>query len=285
MLTRSVISGFVPLILIWLWRYSPGKKEAFKNWAIMLLFVLMLTLPWIVRNSVLHGQFVFIESSFGFNFYLGYHPDSTGTFDTYIADDLITIIDDAERNRVGLRMGLAFIRKNPARVFYLAIRKLSYFWGLEKRGVIYFYSNNYFGHLPLWFLLLAFLLIVSPLAIVIPFSVVGVVFSEPSKETALILLLCFYYMAVHMLILAEPRFHLPLVPFLSILAAKGYTSLPAIRNSLEDPTIRRSAKAKLIWCLGIVALFFLNWAYELWSDMDKLKIIFSPMGNESYFPY
>jgi hypothetical protein len=284
-LTRSVVSGFLPLVLFWLWCYSPDKKEALKSWGIMLVCVLTLTVPWSIRNSLLHGQFMFIESSLGFNFYLGYHPDSTGTFDTKIADDLITIVDDAERHNVGLQKGLAFIRENPARVIYLAIRKLSYFWGLEKRGVIYFYSNNFFGPWPLWLLLPAFLLIVFPLIVIIPLSVVGVVFGKLSKEMVLILLLCFYYMAIHMLILAEPRFHLPLVPFLAILAAKGYASLPAIKAGLEDLAFRRSTKSKLILCLGVVALFLLNWAYDLWLDMDRLKIIFSPMGNESYFPY
>ncbi|MDH4208169.1 MAG: glycosyltransferase family 39 protein, partial [Anaerolineae bacterium] len=88
-LTRSVIAGFVVFILPRLWWYGGAGRVAIKRWVLVLLPIVALTLPWSIRNSLLYGRLAFVESSLGFNVYLGYHPAGTGTFDSPIAVEFL----------------------------------------------------------------------------------------------------------------------------------------------------------------------------------------------------
>lgn len=289
-LTRSVMSGFVLLILPWLWYYVSDKREALKNWGLVLLSVAVLTIPWSIRNSLLHGQFVFVESSLGFNFYLGYHPEGTGTFDSSIAVDFVERIGgfdapDLETEKLvhnlGMERGLGFIKKDPIRAIWLLLSKLSHFLRLDKRAALFFYSNNFLGELAPLILFLVLSVLCLPWVVVLLLSLIGMSSSDIARDKVLIYLLFFYFIGIHMLIMAEPRFHLVLVPFLIIFAVQGAMTLPQIR----DVAIRRDAGWRLICCLLVMALLVLNWVYELNADMDKLRLIFSAGGNMAGFTY
>jgi 4-amino-4-deoxy-L-arabinose transferase-like glycosyltransferase len=289
-LTRSVISGFVLLVLPWLWYYTSDKREALKSWGLILLSGAMLTVPWSIRNTLLYSQFVFVESSMGFNFYLGYHPDGTGTFDSPIAVDFVEGIGgfnapDLETEKLvhnlGMERGLAFIKEDPVRAVWLLVSKLSHFLRLDKKAALFFYSNNFLGELSSLILLLALLVLCVPWVVVLLLSVVGMSFSEITKDKVLIYLLFSYFIGIHTLIMAEPRFHLVLVPFLAIFAVQGARTLLQAR----DIAVRRDTKWRLMWCLLVIALLVLNWMYELNVDMDKLRLVFSPGGNMAGFTY
>ncbi|MDW7991593.1 MAG: glycosyltransferase family 39 protein [Anaerolineae bacterium] len=277
-LTRSVISLFALLAAGWALFSDPSRWTGMRNCLLVLAGILLLTLPWAARNTLLHGRPTFVESSLGYQMYLGYHPASTGTFNADIAADLLTIVDDAERNERGLRAVAEFIRADPARVPYLMVRKLGYFWGLEKRALVYFYSNNYFGPLPAWVLILALLLVSVPLALISLPAVVGLVFDRPRRPVTLVTLLLVGYILPHMLILAEDRFHLVLIPFLAVLAARGVAFL--FRRAPMD---RRGWKAGLAGAL-IASLLF-NWGAELHADWPKLARLLEPGGHTLGFPY
>ena len=289
-LTRSVISGFVVLLLTWLWYYIPKKRDALKNWGLILLPVAMLTVPWSVRNSLLLGQFALVESSLGFNLYLGYHPDGTGTFDSDIAVDFIEGIGGFDApglgteklaHNLGMEKGLAFIERDPARAAWLLVSKLSHFLRLDKRAVLFFYSNNLLGELPNSILLLLLLIVCLPWVAVLLLSVVGMCFSDLSTDKALIYLLCLYFIGIHVVIMSEPRFHLVLVPFLTIFAIQGARTLPRAREVIGQP----GARWRLALCAAALSLVVLNWVYELNIDMDKLRVMFSPGGNTARFTY
>lgn len=113
-LTRSVIFAFSLLAAGWASFPGHGRRMEWRNGLPVLAGVLLLTLPWAARNTRLHGRLTFVESALGYQMYLGYHPASTGTFDAAIASDLLTIVDDAERNEKGLQAVADFIRADPA---------------------------------------------------------------------------------------------------------------------------------------------------------------------------
>jgi hypothetical protein len=257
---------------------------------LVLLSVAVLTIPWSIRNSLLHGQFVFVESSLGFNFYLGYHPEGTGTFDSSIAVDFVERIGgfdapDLETEKLvhnlGMERGLGFIKKDPIRAIWLLLSKLSHFLRLDKRAALFFYSNNFLGELAPLILFLVLSVLCLPWVVVLLLSLIGMSFSDIARDKVLIYLLFFYFVGIHMLIMAEPRFHLVLVPFLTIFAVQGAMTLSQVR----DVAIRRDAGWRLICCLLVMALLVLNWVYELNADMDKLRLIFSPGGNMARFTY
>jgi len=295
-MTRSVISGLLLLIFPWLWYYTARKREAIKNWVLILLPVIALTIPWSIRNTLLYRELTFVESSLGFNLYLGYHPDGSGTFDSDLAVDFLEQIGafdtpDLETEKaahnLGMERGLRFIREDPLRACWLLLSKLSHFLRLDKRVLLYFYSNNFLGELPPPILAMIFLVICLPWIVVLLPSVPAMVLSDMTRDRVLVYLLFGYLTGIHVLIMAEPRFHLALVPLLAVFAAQGGAALARAREHLRssDEGLRRSTRWRLTLALLVIALLLANWAYELSVDLDKLRLLFSPGGNLARFTY
>ena len=141
-LTRSVILPFAALAILYL--FLIHRRLALLT---VLSYVLVIT-PWIIRNSLLHHKLTGIETSMGYNLYLGYYPQGNGSFIFGPSLDLLTILDDSQRDQVGTQKALEFIRAQPERFIPLAINRLGFFFGLEKRVLMYFYSNGILGYIP-----------------------------------------------------------------------------------------------------------------------------------------
>lgn len=278
-LTRSIILPFAGLAVLWIWLALRQRRGA-------LIAALTLTLtiaPWVIRNSLLYHRVTGIETSLGYNLYVGYHPLSTGTFTFGPSLDLVPILDDSLRDRLGTQKALQFIEADPPRVFYLALRRLGYFFNLELRGLTYFYSNDLFGRLPspvLWFAAALFGL---PFVLAALSAVFGAFLLPRSPAATLFALLFLGYLLPHVFILSEERFHLALIPFFAILAAHFWTlGLPAIRTRLR--LSRFSRFTFLVACLVALLLLF-NWSFQLTSDSAKYAALLGPNGNQTYFPY
>ncbi len=278
-LTRSVVLPFAALAILWIWFALKQKRGA-----LLAALALALTIsPWIIRNSLLHHKPTGIETSMGYNLYLGYHPQGNGSFVFGPSLDLLTILDDAERDRIGTQKAIEFIRAQPDRFIPLAINRLGFFFGLEKRVLMYFYGNNIVGFIPFPLLLTFFLVMLLPFVIVCFSAALGASLLRWNPPTILLGLLFFAYVLPHVFILAEDRFHLALVPFFAILAANfwtgGWKSLVARWNE--------SRAGKIAVALAVIAalLLLLNWGLELSRDADRIVQLFSPNGNFSNYPY
>jgi hypothetical protein len=286
-LTRSVILPFAGLTVLWAWFVLRQRRAA----VVIALTMLVVLAPWVVRNSLLHHKLTGIESSLGYNLYMGYHPESDGSFTFGVAFDLIPILDDAERDRIGTQQALAFIRAQPGRFLPLALHRLGFFFGLEKRALMYFYSNNLLGYLPPPLLLTAAALLLLPFVVVAPSAALGLGRMPMNPRTLLLSLLLLAYLLPHVFILAEDRFHLAIVPYLAILAAQALRpgsgqawtgGLPALSARWREGW---KGKIALALALVVVLLLFTNWGLELARDADKIAALFGPRGNRMYFPY
>jgi hypothetical protein len=279
MLTRSVAIPFAGLAILWIWFILRQKRSA----ALIALTVLILTLPWVARNSLLHRKLTSIESSMGYNLYVGYHPESDGSFTFGPSLDLLSILDDAERDRFGKYTALEFILAEPGRFLPLVFNRLGFFFGLEKRALMYLYSNNHLGHIPAPLLLTVTGVLLLPFAIVSTSAALGLSLTRPRPGIVLLYLLFVPNIFVHVLILSEDRFHLALVPYLAILAAQAWIG----GRAAFVARWRESFTGKIAVSLAILAvlLLFLNWGFELSRDADKIAVLLSPNGNQTYFPY
>jgi len=278
-LTRSVILPFAGLAILWLW-FSLKQKRG----AVLFTMALVVTVaPWIMRNSLLHQKLTGIETSMGYNLYLGYHPHGNGSFVFGPSLDLLPILDDAERDRVGTQKAIEFIKAEPERFIPLAVKRLSYFWGLEKRVLMYFYSNNIVGYIPPpWLHILSGLLLL-PFVVVGVCAALGLSFVSWKSQHILRLLLLLGYLLPHIFILSEDRFHLAIIPFFSILAAQFWT------NGFHGMIDRwhESRQGRIFVIFGVMIAFYLisNWGWELNRDWDKITQLLGPNGNQSYLPY
>jgi 4-amino-4-deoxy-L-arabinose transferase-like glycosyltransferase len=276
-LTRSVIVAILPFVLLWLWFLVKDRKGAL----IVLACVVAFTIPWSVRNTRLHGEFVFIENSMGYNLHQGYHPESDGTFKYGPSLELMPYMDDGLRDEIGRELALEFIQGDPWRVPYLAVRKAAYFFELERRALTYFYSNNFVGYIPQPWFTLVFALFTLPFAVLISSVALGLPFFIWRKEALLVLAVCFGYFAPHLLLLAEPRFHLALVAFLAVFAAYTWVDFAEISAQIR----LKENWWKLAIAAVLLALLWFNWGNELVKDLDQLIPLFGPEGNTTYYVY
>jgi len=274
-LTRSVIFAFVGLAPFWIWFAAKQRRGA----VYFALAVLALVLPWSLRNTFLHNRPTFVENSFGYNFHMGFHPQGTGTFQFGISLELVPYLDDAVRNELGMQKGWQFIRDDPGRVPQLTLNKLGYFFSLERRALAYFYSNNFFGNIPTVPLIVLFLLFTLPFPFLATLAAIAVPFVQVTKERLLIYFLAIGYLLPHLILIAEERFHVALVPMIAVFA--GY----AWYNRAEIWAAAKANRLQLAAAAILVALLWLNWGGELVRDADKLALLFGPDGNHAGFSY
>jgi hypothetical protein len=276
-LTRSVILAFaLPALCLLIYIH---RKQAI---AAVLSFLLIVS-PWVIRNSLLHGKLTGIETSMGYNLYLGYHPQGNGSFVFGPSLDLLTILDDAERDRIGTQKAIELIRAQPERFVPLAVSRLGFFFGLEKRVLMYFYGNNLLGYIRLP------LLLAISVTLLLPFVVISVsaAFALPhlrwKPEHMLLILLFLGYILPHVFILSEDRFHLALVPYLAILAAQAWVNgFALLRMRRHEASTGKLIVAAAVLTAGLLVI---NWGAELIRDADKISQLLGPSGNQSHFPY
>lgn len=276
-LTRSVILPFAGLAMLYL-IYLHRKKALLMG----VVFVLVVA-PWIIRNSLLHNKFTGIETSMGYNMYLGYHPLGNGSFIFGPSLDLLTIMDDAERDEAGTKQAFQFIKEQPGRFFPLAVNRLEFFFGLEKRTLIYYYANNIIGYISKQLLSILGVILLLPFIVVSVSASLGFSLLKWNSKTALLLFLFIGYLLPHVFILSEDRFHLALIPFFAILAAGFWV------GGFQAVSIRWQESNTGKWMVAFavlgVCLLFLNWGLELSRDADKIAALLGPNGNETYPPY
>ncbi len=277
-LTRSVILPVGVLAALWAWFLL---RERVKALALLAALVIVIA-PWVARNSLLYGRLTSIELSMGYNLYVGYHPQSTGTFIYGPSLDLLTIVDDAERERIGTAKAIEFIKADPGRFWYLAARRLGYFFGLERRALTYFYTSNFFGYIPFPLLLMLALLFLCPFVIVSCSAAFGLALMRWDRTTLILPLVIGAYILPHIFLLADDRLHFTLVPLFAVLAALFWADgWPALQARWQSPAGR--------WALALAALavllLFTTWGLELYRDADKLSLLFGPTGNTAGFNY
>ncbi|HXD12195.1 MAG TPA: hypothetical protein VN653_19150 [Anaerolineales bacterium] len=278
-LTRSVILPFAALAILWAWFIMKQRRGA-----ILITLALALTItPWFVRNSLLHHKLTGIETSMGYNLYLGYHPKGNGSFVFGPSLDLLTILDDAERDKVGTEKAIEFIKAQPERFIPLAVNRLGFFFGLEKRVLMYFYGNDLLGFIPLPLLLTISAILLLPFVFISVSGALGLALLRWRSEHILLGLLLVGYILPHVFILSEDRFHLALVPYIAILAAQVWVNgfAPLVVHWNES----WAGKLAVVLAICIVYLLLTNWGDELVRDADKIAQLLGPNGNQSHFPY
>ncbi len=276
MLTRSIIAPFVLLAALWIWRTGRSRRQAL----VFLAVAFGLCLPWAVRNSLIMGRPSFVETGMGYNLYIGYHPEGNGGFVSSIAIPPLTILDDAARDRDCTQQAIAFIGADPLGSAWKVLQRGAYFFGVEDREVMFFYSNNFFGAIPQPWLALAYLWIVLPWVVSGLLALLGLGGAPARPAARLLLMLIAAYALPHLLIIAEPRFHLALVPVVIPLAAVGWSQR---KRLFERLLAGRDLGA---WALRLSPLLLvLFWIWGIGLHWQQLLILLGPDGNHARWAY
>jgi hypothetical protein len=110
----------------------------------------------------------------------------------------------------------------------------------------------------------------------------GLAFAVARRARGLVIGLIASLLLAYLPILAEPRFHLPLVPALAAYASSFFGTAgwcEGLTSSLRG----REMRAWLAWLT--VLLLVALWVQDLASDWPRLAAVFAPGGNQLHLDY
>jgi len=220
--------------LIWGKPYTPRLKAA----ALAGLFMALAVAPWTIRNyRVLHA-FVPVSTNGGDVFYRANNPLATGSWTARGERDSSSYMsNEVQWNQVNFAWGKEWVRLHPVGFLKLAVRKQFLFLGSDETGAYWAVARAYPGKHSLygaisilsnlWWLLLW----VTALFALIRYR------SGFLRAPALLCLLLpiLYLLGIHSIFESQSRYHIPVVPFLIVVAALSFS--PVI-----DPAEQRVAK-------------------------------------------
>jgi len=164
----------------------------------------------------------------------------------------------------------------------LLVRRMVYFWGLEDRELVYFYANDYFGPIPQPWLTAAYALLVVPLILIGLSAPWGLALAGSSPGRSLVFALVGATLLAYIPVLAEPRFHLPLIPFMAVYASTAWST----------PGFFRQVAARLLgrhpafWFAALAcAVLIVVWISDVRAEWPRLTAVFSAGGNRLWLNY
>ncbi len=242
--------------IAWAVASGRGRPSWFRPLALILLTSALGVAPWIARDAWVHGELVFIKSTFGYAFWQGNCALSEGTdkvvrssveralnakaggglrglnealwaarHEAGYLDDIalstadcraLASVSEPERSRRLFRRALCDLRGDPARYPRLCLRRLRYFVLFDETNPKTRNLVYRASHLTLTALAALGLVLARPEAR----RRLG-----PTLLTAGLITLC------HALTIVSARFHIPLEPLLGLWAAAGWSRWDQPRRS------------------------------------------------------
>jgi Dolichyl-phosphate-mannose-protein mannosyltransferase len=136
-LTDTALLSILPFFVGWLYyrlsRQGVALPRAISACAVG--FLLILT-PWLIRNYLIFGEFVFIKSNFGLELHLGNYEGSTGLSGGRLLHPAGNEHEFEKFRRMGelsyieeqKRQALEFIVGHPGTFIWLTLKRVVYFW-------------------------------------------------------------------------------------------------------------------------------------------------------------
>jgi len=199
-LCRPTILAFIPFVFFALLVTSRIRKLWFFSF-ITVLMSLLVVFPWTVRNYSIHNRFVLISTNGGGVFWIGLHSGAPGGyhFPKDESNPLYKVKDEVERNRIGYKEGMKFIRNHPKEFIRLMFIKSKQFWSLWPLDAPKSVKQQ---------------------CVYVILSIIGTFLSIKRRENSIfILLYIFVVWGVHTVVHSGNRYSVPLIPFLCMFAS------------------------------------------------------------------
>ncbi len=247
-LTRSTALGFVPLVMLWLAR---GKGMPLRRRltapAIVLGVCVVVILPWIARNYVAYGRFIPVDTTGGYNLWLG----SIGVRDeARLEADLRTIPNPADRQSYAYEQAFKTIAADPVAFIGKGVKESLDLWrplfSAEERQV----RGFSLGRVPAWHLLSLFLFDDVLYVVILVLAILGLLLAPPHPLKSLAGLWVLLWVVMSFIFFAVTRFRLPVVAFLIPWAGVAIPLLPGAFARLR--ALRRPLQA--LGALAVVAI-------------------------------
>lgn len=283
-LTRGTALYFALPLALWLalmfWRdvrgpdgkgtARPAPVSVLAPAAVLLVAAAAVLAPWTARNYAVFGQFVLLETKGGVNFWLGnspYTPDAfiRNVWKTGVRDPMLAALpqDELSRDRTAYALGLAYIQREPLTFIAHIPVKFADFWGFE-RNLVDVAESTRTGKSAGWSSpakLSADVLSAAAYVLLVLLAIAGLLRAPDDRWKLLFGGLILYFVALHLVVFADGRFHLPLIPFLALYG--GWAVAQRAGGWRAD-------KARAAAWLGLAVVFVAIWANEVGAAISVL---------------
>ncbi|MBK8900862.1 MAG: hypothetical protein IPM53_06760 [Anaerolineaceae bacterium] len=241
-LLRQVFLLFIPFLLFWLW-WALRPKLAYL--VVPVLVVVLMIVPWTVRNYLAFGQFVILNTNAGYAFFWGNHTiygtnfvsiltPEMGSYYSLVPEEL-RHLNEAQRDTALLGLALKNISADPVRYLLLSLSRVQdyfMFWPSTQSSLLSNISR------------------VASFGLFLPWMLYGLFFSIrhlflPSSERVASPLFLFYlfiiiYTGIHILTWTLIRYRLPIDAVLVLFAGLAIVEL------IEKVERYRSVRARAV---------------------------------------
>ena len=243
--------------------------------------VVVVMAPWTLRNYAVFGRWMPLETTSGITFLMAYYEDATGR---YLISDWETVhqryLNDSpeefSRNALAYRLGFQRIASDPIRIIKLVPRRAGFLFDLEGREHLWLYTMSYFGPQATWVVRAGGWVIAAAFPLLVLTALISLTFATSSRSPAE-LLVCWVMamMIVQLLtVYGDPRFHLPLIPLLAIIAVRPWSPMLAPRSRWRIAAGTIVMGAALSW-----------WGARLPQQIRSIQQAAAPSGWQAHLPY
>lgn len=256
-LTRSQTLLALPVIAGWM---AFTRKRTLQRALAFLAVAMLFIAPWTAYNSRIYGGLIPVDTSGAFNLLIGAWSAHDGQRrDAPTRDFVLAMFPDqraappadtclphpgpqpsqALRQAVMIREGLCLIADRPLAFMQKSLTELVDLFRINYTGAERLTDGFSTGRLPIWYVLLTFLLDDTLYVLTLPLGIIGWALVRRSAPdfrapASLIGIWLIFNIVLAPLLFAINRFRMPLLPFLCILAAVTINALFRRRDLLFD---------------------------------------------------
>ena len=216
-LTRETVLYFLPAAALWLaWRRAGGGRRA----AALLLSAFALVAPWTLRNLRAFDAFVPVSTSGALNLWQGNARLSR----EQVYEEYWAVHGRIAKYEYARRKGIeAVLERQPWWIFEKLYAEMPEYWAVHGQPVVHIERGAYgFVNRPV--ALAAIAVVLLPYLAVLALFVAGIAFLPRGRVSVLLLGFLAFYVLLHVASHGYPRYRLPSMPVVFIVAAHGWTA-------------------------------------------------------------
>jgi 4-amino-4-deoxy-L-arabinose transferase-like glycosyltransferase len=271
-LTRETFLYFLPVAALWLaWRRPGGGRRA----AILVATALLVILPWTLRNWLVFQNFIPVSTAGALNLWQG----NTRMTRQEVYEEYWAVRGRAQKYHHTRRRAVeAIVERQPLWIFEKLRDEMPAYWAAHGQPIVHIERGAY-GRTTRPRAVGTVVLVLAPYLVVLGLFVVGIAALSRGRPVWLLLAFLAFYVLLHVAAHGYPRYRLPSLPVLFLVAGQGWTFLRTRPRPRLDARHLGSAVAVALVLALSVGPSLVTWATEPWPpEWFRDRGVVSPGG-------
>jgi 4-amino-4-deoxy-L-arabinose transferase-like glycosyltransferase len=256
-LTRETVLYFLPVAAFWLaWRRNGGARRA----AVLLVTALVVVLPWTLRNWMVFRTFVPVSTAGALNLWQG----NTELSRPEVYEEYWAVRGRVQKYHYTREKAIeAILDRQPLWLFEKLRDEMPAYWAAHGQPIVHMERGAY-KNVPRPVAFTAIAVVLVPYLAVLGLFVVGIAALPRGRPAALLLAFLLFYVLLHVAAHGYPRYRVPSLPVLFLVAGQGWVFLRSRPRPRLSPRRLGSAAAVALVLVLSVGPSLVSWVTEPW---------------------